>query len=135
MHLTAILDLIAAREAAATEAAQRLREQITQLTADLAQVDRQLGDLATTRTTLRTLATAEFTTDDPTIASAPYQQILAVLATAATAMRARDICVTLGVDLTPKHVEGARAKLKRMVGRGVLTETEPGMFAIAPKKT
>jgi hypothetical protein len=56
-----------------------------------------LADLATTRTTLRGLTAAEFTADDPTIASAPYQQILAILDTTATGMRAEDICIALGV--------------------------------------
>ena len=71
MNITTILDLIAEREAAASQSARHLREQIAQLTADLAQVDRELADLATTRTTLRAIAAAEFTTDDPKIASAP----------------------------------------------------------------
>lgn len=134
MNITTILDLITARETATSQATTQIREQIAQLTARLAQLDRELADLATTRTTLRTITTTEFTTDDPTIASAPYQQILTVLTTTATAMRARDICVALEVDPTPKQVESTRAKLKRMAGRGVLTETEPGMFTLAPKQ-
>jgi hypothetical protein len=40
-------------------------------------------------------------------------------------MRAKDVCLTVGVDPAPKHVEGARARLKRMVSRGILTENEP----------
>ncbi|MER7471694.1 hypothetical protein [Micromonospora sp. NPDC000018] len=90
--------------------------------------------LATTRTTLRTLAAAEFTAEDPTIASAPYQQILTVLHAASTGMRAKDICIAVGVEPSPKHVEGARARLKRLVSRQILTETEPGIFALAPKR-
>jgi hypothetical protein len=105
------------------------------LTAELAQIERELADLATTRTTLRGLTAAEFTADDPTIASAPYQQILAILDTTATGMRAEDICIALGVEPSPKHVEGARAKLKRMVNRQILTEDEPGVFTLAPKRT
>ncbi|MEV0158356.1 hypothetical protein AB0H57_32405 [Micromonospora sp. NPDC050686] len=135
MNLTTVLDLIADREATARRDTDRLREQISALTTELARIEGELADLATTRSTLRTLAAAEFTADDPTIASAPYQQILAVLGSAPAGMRAKDICLALGVEPSPKHVEGTRAKLKRMVNRHVLTEDEPGVFALTPKRT
>jgi hypothetical protein len=135
MNVATLLDLITEREAAAGQTAVQLREQITALTAQLAQIDNELADLATTRTTLRTLAAIEFTAEVPTVASAPYQQILQVLDTTPTGMRAKDICRALGVDASPKHVEGARAKLKRMVSRGILTEAPPGIFALSPKQT
>ncbi|WP_313887034.1 hypothetical protein [Salinispora arenicola] len=61
MNLPTILDLITAREATARPDAERLREQITALTAELARIE---GDLATTRTTLHTLTAAHFTADD-----------------------------------------------------------------------
>jgi hypothetical protein len=38
-------------------------------------------------------------------------------------------------DYDLRDVEGARAKLKRLVSRQILTETEPGIFALAPKRT
>ncbi|MFV2028403.1 hypothetical protein ACFHWV_27910 [Micromonospora sp. LOL_028] len=79
MNLTTVLDLIAHQEAAAGQTADRLREQIAALTAELGRVDSELAALATTRTTLRAFAATEFTADDPTIASTPYQQILEVL--------------------------------------------------------
>ncbi|MFV2104906.1 hypothetical protein [Micromonospora sp. LOL_024] len=135
MNLPAVLDLIADRETTTRQDADRLREQITELTGELARIDGELADLATTRTTLRTLAAAEFTADDPTIASAPYQQILAVLGAEPAGMRAKGICLALGVEPSPKHVEGTRAKLKRMVNRQVLTEDEPGVFTLAQKRT
>lgn len=135
MNLPTILDLIAEHEATARQDADRLREQITTLTTELTRVDSELADLKVTRATLRTLAVAEFTANDPTIASAPYQQILEVLATAPTGIRAKDICLALGVDPLPKNVEGTRARLKRMVTRQVLTEDEPGVFTLAPKRT
>ncbi|MDI6106098.1 hypothetical protein QLQ12_46845, partial [Actinoplanes sp. NEAU-A12] len=98
MHLAAILGLIAERETSAGQAADRLREQITALTAELGRLDSELADLATTHTTLRDLAADQFTDEDPTIASTPYQQILAVLAAQPTGMRAKDICLAVGVD-------------------------------------
>jgi hypothetical protein len=135
VNITTILSLIAARENAASTAAARLREQIAQLTANLAQLDRELQELTITRKTLRTIAAAEFIAEDPIIASAPYQQILAILATTTTGMRAKDICLELDIEPIPKHVEEARRKLKRMVTLGVLTETKPGILALAPKRT
>jgi hypothetical protein len=135
VHLDTILGLITEREATAAQAADRLREQITALTTELARVDAELADLATTHSTLRNLAATEFTAEDPTVISSAYQQILAVLSTATTGMRAKDICLALGIEPLPKHVEGTRAKLKRMVSRQILTESEPGIFALAQKRT
>ena len=135
MHLTTVLDLIAEREAALAQTATRLREHITALTTELAQADTELADLATTRTTLQTLTAEQFTAEDPTVASAPYQQILAVLAENPAGMRAKDICIAVSVEPSPKHVEGARARLKRLVSRDILTETEPGVFTLAQKQT
>jgi hypothetical protein len=44
-------------------------------------------------------------------------------------MRARDLCLALDLPLLRKNVENTRAKLKRLVSLGILTETEPGLFA------
>jgi hypothetical protein len=41
---------------------------------------------------------------------------------------ARDLCQTPDTGLPPKQIEGMRAKLERLVSRGILTETEPGLF-------
>jgi polyhydroxyalkanoate synthesis regulator phasin len=132
-----ILDLITTRETAATAQAEQLREQITTLTEQLAAVETELADLATTRATLLQLTGAD---DDPppadtTLASTAYQQILAVFATAESGLRAKDICHALGVGTTANHTESLRAKLKRLVTRGVLTETEPGLFTLAQPAT
>jgi prefoldin subunit 5 len=89
VNLQTILDLIAERQTSAQHNADRLREQIATLTAELVQIDTELSDLATTRSTLRTLAAAEFTADEPTVISSAYQQILAVLSTAPPACAPR----------------------------------------------
>jgi hypothetical protein len=135
MHLDTVLGLIAEREAAAALAAGQLRTQITTLTSELAGIDSELANLATTRDTLRALAKTEFTADDPTVISSAYQQILTILRTTPAGMRAKDICLALDIKPLPKHVEGARAKLKRMVSREILTEDPPGVFTLAPKRT
>jgi hypothetical protein len=41
-----------------------------------------------------------------------------------------DVCHTLGLGTEPRHTEGIRAKLKRLVNRGILTEPEPGLFTL-----
>jgi len=69
------------------------------------------------------------------VISSAYQQILAVLGTTATGMRAKDICLALNIEPLPKHVEGTRAKLKRMANRHILTEEKPGIFTLAQKRT
>jgi hypothetical protein len=136
VNAATILDLITARETTAAAAADDLREQITALTGELATVEAELTDLQITRQTLMKLTHGELTATDPTITSAPYQQILAVFEPAATSgIRAKDVCLALGTGVTPNDVEGIRAKLKRLVNRQILTETEPGLFTLTAKRT
>ncbi|MFI5955503.1 hypothetical protein [Cryptosporangium sp. NPDC051539] len=99
MNTATALDLITARQTAVTEYAGQLPEQIAKFTAE------QLNALY------------------PTIASEPYQQILAVFCAATAPIRAKDVCMALGIEVTvPKDVEGIRAKLKRLVRRQALAE-------------
>jgi hypothetical protein len=127
-----IRDLIVDREAAATAAAEALREQIATLTDQLTRAENELADLATTRKTLVMLTGEPDTpTPDATLSRVAYQQILAVFTTATDAMRAKDVCLALGLGVTPKDTEGLRARLKRLVARHILIETEPGLFALA----
>ncbi|MCZ1012834.1 hypothetical protein [Streptomyces noursei] len=46
-------------------------------------------------------------------------------------LRAEDVCQALGLRTEPRHTESTRAKLKRLVNRGILTEPEPGLFTLA----
>jgi hypothetical protein len=46
-------------------------------------------------------------------------------------LRASQVCQAVGVGAEPKHREGMRSKLKRLVRRGWLVEVEPGLFAAA----
>jgi hypothetical protein len=45
-------------------------------------------------------------------------------------VRAKYLCQALDTGLEPKHVEGMRSKPKRLVGLGLINETEPGLFAL-----
>jgi hypothetical protein len=135
VNTATILDLIAAREAAASAAREQLREQMTKLAGELAAIECELSDLATTRQTLITLTQNEVTSPDPAIISEPYQQILTVFTAGRSDLRAKDVCLALGIGTEPKDTEGIRAKLKRLVNRQILTETEPGLFTLTGKRT
>ncbi|WP_030434907.1 hypothetical protein [Actinoplanes subtropicus] len=134
MNPAPILDVITAREAVAGVAADQLREQISTLAEQLTALETELAELATTRTTLLRL-TGHPGCDGPSADTTPgnptYQQILAVFA-AGQPLRSKDICRALGVEVTANHTESLRAKLKRLVNRGVLTEDQPGLFTLAP---
>jgi hypothetical protein len=132
--VTSILDLITHREAAANTRAQALREQIATLTDELTRIDAELADLATTRRTVQHLTghTGAAPPTDATLANTAYQQILAVFDTHTDGLRAKDVCRALGTGTTPKDTEGMRAKLKRLVARQILTETQPGLFTRTP---
>ena len=45
-------------------------------------------------------------------------------------LRARDLCLALDLPILPKNTESIRSKLKRLVSRGILTETQPGLFTL-----
>ncbi|WP_434096955.1 hypothetical protein [Streptomyces mirabilis] len=57
-----------------------------------------------------------------------YPRILAVFNQTTGPLRARDVCEALDHELLPKNIEGARAKLKRLVKLGILTEADSGNF-------
>jgi hypothetical protein len=141
MNHEQVLELITTRETVAGAQAEQLRAQIAALTEQLVAVDVELADLATTRDTLlrltgtTTSTSPADTSTDATVASPAYQQILAVFAATANPLRAKDICVALGTGTAAKNTESLRAKLKRLVARGVLTEPESGLFALTQPAT
>ena len=57
-----------------------------------------------------------------------YRQILDAFAELRRPLRARDLCTALDLPIAAKNTEGIRSKLKRLVSRGILVETEPGLF-------
>jgi hypothetical protein len=61
-----------------------------------------------------------------------YRDMVEVLAGAGVPLRAMQVCQALGQGVEPRHREGMRPKLKRLVRRGWLVEAEPGLFACAP---
>jgi hypothetical protein len=60
-----------------------------------------------------------------------YRDMVEVLADAGVPLRARQVCQAVGTGAEPRHREGMRIKLKRLVARGWLVEVSPGLFACA----
>jgi len=127
-----LLDKIEAREQALARQAEQARTQMEDLVARLRELDEAIDHLRITRKTLLSLAgepAAESAEPPPVLPGHPaYQQILAVFADAAGPMRARDLCQALDLPIVPRNTENIRSKLKRLASRGILVETEPGLF-------
>jgi hypothetical protein len=121
------------REHHAQAEADRLRAAIAELSDQLDQVQQLVERLRLTRQTLLEVAEPEPVDDRlrpiDTLPSA-YQEIVAVFARTDGGLRAKDLCRALGIGDQPRHTEAIRAKLKRLVGRDILSEPEPGLFTM-----
>jgi hypothetical protein len=71
---------------------------------------------------------------DVTVMSPEYREIIALFATSGAAMRCKEVCRHLGLGTEPRHVEGMRSKLKRLVERGILAEPSSGLFKVDGRK-
>ncbi|MFI6541172.1 hypothetical protein ACIBHY_52590 [Nonomuraea sp. NPDC050547] len=131
---TWLLDRIDTHEKALTSQIEQTQARIEELTGRLRELGQDLDHLRITRKTLLVLAAepalAPPPPPAPTVPDHPaYRQILAILADTGQPTRARDLCAALDLPLARKNIENTRAKLKRLVGLGILEETEPGSFA------
>ncbi|MFF2149593.1 hypothetical protein [Kitasatospora sp. NPDC058190] len=124
-----LLDKIESRQQLVLETADELREQIARLAEQLAAAEDTLKRLQITRETILELA-AEDETGPPEALPPGYRAILAAIETAGEGLRVKDVCRALGLGTEARHTEGTRAKLKRLVSRGILTEPEPGLFTL-----
>lgn len=63
---------------------------------------------------------------------AVYERIVEVFRRVGGPLKCRDVCDELGMPEGKNATESMRSKLKRLVGDGVLTESEPGsgLFAL-----
>jgi hypothetical protein len=108
----------------------QLAAQAGELAARLREVEAEREALQITAKTIRAMAASlDLEQPPPPVLpdGAAYQQIMGVYDQERRPLRARDLCLALPVP--PKHVEGTRGKLKRLVGLGFLDESEPGLFA------
>ncbi|WP_239501811.1 hypothetical protein [Streptomyces qinglanensis] len=93
------------------------------------EAETHLEHLAITRKTLTGLA-ERLPAVPPALPEHPdCPRILGVLNDATGPLRARDVCEALDHELLPKTIEGTRAKRKRLVKLGILTEIDMGSFA------
>ncbi|MFG2480500.1 hypothetical protein [Streptomyces fagopyri] len=122
-------DKIATREQALTAEIALARARIDEPTGRLSELAQEAEHLRITRGTVLAFSGD---LDAPPSAVPPehpaYQQLLAAFARRPRPMRARDQCQVLDLDTVPKNIESTRHKLKRFVGRGILTWPEPGLF-------
>ncbi|MER7202238.1 hypothetical protein [Streptomyces sp. CB01635] len=131
LTLGAVLARLEEREREITAQAEEAREQITQLTAQLEELGRAVEEVRITRKTL-----LELPDPQPPAPPAPklpdhpaYHQIMAVFAAADHPLRARQVCEAMDLAVAPNNINNVRLKLKRLADRGILTETEQGLFS------
>ena len=109
----------------------QLAEQADELAARLRELEAEREALQVTAKTIRTMVD-DLDLEQPPAPALPdgaaYQQIMGVFDQERRPLRARGLCLVLDLPILPKHTEGARAKLKRLVSLGFLDETEPGLF-------
>ncbi|MER6274020.1 hypothetical protein [Streptomyces sp900105755] len=53
---------------------------------------------------------------------------MAVFAAADMPLRARQVCEAMDLEIAPNNINKTRLKLKRLAERGILVETEQGLF-------
>jgi hypothetical protein len=129
VNIQPLLDALDLQEDATRALADDLRAQIDDLQTRLREAETHLEHLAITRKTVTGLADRLPTTAPDLPEHPDYPRILAAFNHATGPLRAKDVCEALGHELQPKNVEGTRAKLKRLVKLGILTEADTGNFA------
>lgn len=130
-----LLDRIEAREQALAREADQAQAAIDEIADRLREVRQEISDLQVTRKTLLSLTDQDGAPPAAEAAPPPdlpehpaYRQILDAFADQQRPLRARDLCTALDLPIAAKNTEGIRSKLKRLVSRGILIETEPGLF-------
>ncbi|MEV0262275.1 hypothetical protein AB0I49_13115 [Streptomyces sp. NPDC050617] len=130
LTLGAVLARLEEREHEITAQAETMREQITQLTAQLGELGRAAEEVRITRKTLLALPDPDPGPPAPPAPKLPdhpaYQQTMAVLTTADHPLRARQVCEAMDLTVAPNNINNACLKLKRLAGRGIPAETGPG---------
>ncbi|MFD0378674.1 hypothetical protein [Streptomyces sp. NPDC127112] len=128
MNIQPLLDALDIQENAAQALADDLRTRIDELTARLREAETHLEHLAITRKTVTALSD-RLPTGLPDLPQHPdYPRILTIFNEATGPLRAQEICDALDREPLPKNIEGTRAKLKRLVKLGILTEDTIGFF-------
>lgn len=129
MSIQPLLEALDIQEDASRALADDLRTRIGELQTRLREAETHLEHLAITRKTVTGLAD-RLPASPPDVPEHPdYPRILTVFNDTTGPLRARDVCEALDHELLPKNIEGTRAKLKRLVKLGILTEADNCNFA------
>ncbi|PNV31909.1 hypothetical protein C1708_05940 [Streptomyces sp. DH-12] len=124
LTLGAVLVRLEEREREIVTQVKEARGQIAQLD----ELGRAAEEIRITRKTL--LELPDPAPPAPKLPDHPaYQQIMAVFAAADSPLRARQVCEAMDTEIAPNNVNNTRLKLKRLTERGILVETEQGLFA------
>lgn len=156
--MPSLMEALEARRAEVLGQAERLREQIAGLSEELSRAEERLARLQIARETVEEVlaapsspvpdadaagggvggvavalvkAEAEL---DVTVMSPEYREIIALFAASGAVMRCKEVCQHLSLGTEPRHVEGMRSKLKRLVERGILAEPSSGLFKVDGRK-
>ncbi|MET8103054.1 hypothetical protein ABZV29_42715 [Streptomyces sp. NPDC005236] len=127
MNIQPPLDALDLQEDAARALADDLRAEIDDPQTRLREAETHLEHLAITRKTVTDLAD-RLPAVPPDLPEHPDLRILVVFNHATGPLRAKDVCEALDHEPLPKNIEGTRAKLKRLVELGILTEADTGTF-------
>jgi hypothetical protein len=130
LTLGAVLARLEGREREIAAQADAAKERIAELSAQLEEFHRTAEEIRITRKTLLELPEpVPPAPPPPKLPDHPaYQQIMAVFAAADAPLRARQVCEAMDLEIAPNTINNTRLKLKRLVERGILTETEQGLF-------
>ncbi|MFJ9900163.1 hypothetical protein ACIQPR_43220 [Streptomyces sp. NPDC091280] len=132
LALGAVLAHLEEQEREIAAQAQATRGRISELAAQLEEFAQLAEEVRITRKTL--LALPDPSPPTPPVAKLldhpAYQQIMAVFAAADAPLRARAVCEAMDLEIAPNNVNNVRLKLKRLANRGILTETEQGVFTL-----
>ncbi|MFF5797832.1 MULTISPECIES: hypothetical protein [Streptomyces] len=130
LTLGAVLARLEEREREIAAQAEAVKERIAELSAQLEEFHRTAEEIRITRKTLLELPEpVPPVPPPPKLPDHPaYQQIMAVFAAADAPLRARQVCEAMDLEIAPNTINNTRLKLKRLVERGILAETEQGLF-------
>ncbi|MDI9889431.1 hypothetical protein QMZ92_35280 [Streptomyces sp. HNM0645] len=130
LTLGAVLARLEEREREIAAQAEAVKERIAELSAQLEEFHRTAEEIRITRKTLLELPEpVPPVPPPPKLPDHPaYQQIMAVFAAADAPLRARQVCEAMDLEIAPNTINNTRLKLKGLVERGILAETEQGLF-------
>ncbi|MEV0416479.1 hypothetical protein AB0I68_38550 [Streptomyces sp. NPDC050448] len=156
--MASVLGLLVARESAAREVIERLREEADRVLAELGEAEAGLARLVIARETVTEVLDGPvgqvLETTETCVGGGPmgvmvvprhreglsarvlpeeYGRLLAVLVAGAAGgpMKARELTVALGREAVPTKIECVRSMAKRLVARGWAV-AEQGLFAAGP---